>query len=128
MMSVLDEECKIAFDKTVAAHPFAKIYFAKAMQVLERLNQKLASNYDKSDSERQSYGQLVRETLNEFRFPAHSDERKAYASLTGHYFGNRGTKNRALKAHRREPKLLPPVKIVVEGNQYTWDFKVSKTQ
>ena len=126
-MSINDDECQIAFEKTVEAHPQARIIIAKARFVIECLTKKLAKNYDKPEKERRSYGELVRETLNECKLKPHSDERKAYASLTGHYFGNRGTKNRALKAHQKE-RGPSPIKIVLERNQYTWDFEVPKTQ
>ena len=117
-MSIDNDEYQAAFDKTIKAHPHAKIFSRKAKEILDSLNQKLARNYARDTNERVSYWELVRQTMNEEKLQG--AEREAYKSLAGFYFSNRASKNRALAAHRNQPKSLPPVQIVMEGNQYTW--------
>ena len=119
-MPISRDECELAYNKTIEANPQANIFETKAFKVLTTLNQKLGANYQKPPEERETFGGLMRETLNEHFLKG--NEREAYASLMGFYFGNKQSKNKALVAHQAKPKTPPPVRVRMVGKQLTWDI------
>lgn len=118
-MSISEDEFELAYQKTIEANPTAKIFKRGAFDFLINLNRALARNYQRPERERETFGEILREKLNEMRFK--DNERAAYKSLAGYYFSNRATKNHVLNAHRQKPKSPSPVVIKIDPDgQYRW--------
>lgn len=118
-MSVDVDDFKIAYQRALDENPTLNIFERKALDFLTLLNQGLAKNYARDPSERETFDEVLRHTLNDKRLKG--TERTAYKKLAGYYFSNRASKNKILAAHRQEPKSLPPVGILTDPNgQLRW--------
>lgn len=83
---------------------------------MSRLVVKSIESYKEADKEagiRREFGEYIRKALNQFEI---RDNRKAYASLVGHYFGLRGNRKSRLGQPAEERPHSPSVEIEFDEN------------
>ena len=128
-MSLYDGEFQEAFTKTLQKHPAINVDLGRS--VLAKLQEFLLNESTRPIYDKQTYPELLRRALNHFHLTG--ENRIAYGSLAGAFFGKRGSR-KAAAARRNGAKVkkdLPPatesdanrsVAVIMKGKQLTWDF------
>lgn len=120
-----EDEFKIAFDKTEETH--RNISHALGLSVLKKFIERWEHNKNKSRFQQESFGQLIRLTLNEMKVNGKAN-RQMYSALIGHYYSAHAAYVKARQKEsgqiKQKPQLAKAPFGVICGNngQLSWQL------